>query len=215
MKRKLKIFITDDFDVVILGLKAILTNLGHEVVGSSKTGQGLIDWLESNSCDIVLLDLGLPDIQGVEILKKYIGVENAPKFLILSDSYDVKQIQETIVAGAAGYITKSESGFELEEAIEKVSLGRRYYTDCVIDAIISKQLEEETFVSLNKILSPEQARALELLSQNMETEDIAKEMKISNSSLRTHFSRMMEKLDIKNKVGLVVLAVKHNFKTKK
>lgn len=211
MNRRMKVFITDDFDIVIEGLKALITNLGHEVVGYSKTGQGLIDWLDQNSCDVVLLDLSLPDINGIDILKRFIGSDIVPKFLIVSDSYDVKQIQETIVGGASGFITKAKSGFELEEALEKISKGKRYYTDCVIDAIISKQLEQETLVTLNSLLSPDQARALDLLSRNMNTQDICKEMNISNSSLRTHFARIMEKLGIKNKVGLVVLAIKHKF----
>lgn len=211
MNRRMKVFITDDFDIVIEGLKALITNLGHEVVGYSKTGQGLIDWLDHNSCDVVLLDLSLPDINGVDVLKRFIGSDIAPKFLIVSDSYDVKQIQETIVGGASGFITKAKSGFELDEALDKISKGKRYYTDCVIDAIISRQLEQESLVTLNSLLSPDQARALELLSKNMNTEDICNEMQISNSSLRTHFARIMEKLGIKNKVGLVVLAVKHKF----
>ncbi|WP_299623167.1 response regulator transcription factor [uncultured Tenacibaculum sp.] len=207
----MKIFITDDHGLIIDGIEAILKTSVHQVVGSAKTGAELIQWLDFNECDVVILDLKLPDMSGVEVLKQVFGKENAPKFLIVSGSYDIKQIQETILLGASGYISKVSLSKELDEALLKLSQGRRFYSDCVIDAIISRQLEEDSMVTLKSMLSPREAQALQMLTDNMETCDICDEMRITKSSFNTLISRMTKKLRVKKKIGLVVLAIKHKF----
>ncbi len=207
----MKIFITDDHGLIIDGIEAILKISVHQVVGSAKTGAELIQWLDFNECDVVILDLKLPDMSGVEVLKQVFGKENAPKFLIVSGSYDIKQIQETILLGASGYISKVSLSKELDEALLKLSQGRRFYSDCVIDAIISRQLEEDSMVTLKSMLSPREAQALQMLTDNMETCDICDEMRITKSSFNTLISRMTKKLRVKKKIGLVVLAIKHKF----
>ncbi|WP_299835335.1 response regulator transcription factor [uncultured Tenacibaculum sp.] len=207
----MKIFITDDHGLIIDGIEAILKTSVHQVVGSAKTGAELVQWLDFNECDVVILDLKLPDMSGVEVLKQVFGKENAPKFLIVSGSYDIKQIQETILLGASGYISKVSLSKELDEALLKLSQGRRFYSDCVIDAIISRQLEEDSMVTLKSMLSPREAQALQMLTDNMETCDICDEMRITKSSFNTLISRMTKKLRVKKKIGLVVLAIKHKF----
>lgn len=207
----MKIFITDDHGLIIDGIEAILKTSVHQVVGSAKTGAELIQWLDFNECDVVILDLKLPDMSGVEVLKQVFGKENAPKFLIVSGSYDIKQIQETILLGASGYISKVSLSKELDEALLKLNQGRRFYSDCVIDAIISRQLEEDSMVTLKSMLSPREAQALQMLTDNMETCDICDEMRITKSSFNTLISRMTKKLRVKKKIGLVVLAIKHKF----
>ncbi|WP_299710152.1 response regulator transcription factor [uncultured Tenacibaculum sp.] len=207
----MKIFITDDHGLIIDGIEAILKTSVHQVVGSAKTGAELVQWLDFNECDVVILDLKLPDISGVEVLKQVFGKENAPKFLIVSGSYDIKQIQETILLGASGYVSKVSLSKELDEALLKLSQGRRFYSDCVIDAIISRQLEEDSVVTLKSMLSPREAQALQMLTDNMETCDICDEMRITKSSFNTLISRMTKKLRVKKKIGLVVLAIKHKF----
>ncbi|WP_299682436.1 response regulator transcription factor [uncultured Tenacibaculum sp.] len=207
----MKVFIADDHELIIDGIKAILKTSVHQVVGSANTGAELIQWLDVNECDVVILDLKLPDMNGIEVLKAFFGKENAPKFLIVSGSYDVKQIQETILLGALGYVSKVELSKELEEALFKIDQGKRFYTDCVIDVIISKQLEQDSLVTLQSMLSHREAQALQMLSENMETCDICDEMRITKSSFNTLISRMTKKLKVKKKIGLVVLAIKHKF----
>lgn len=207
----MKVFITDDHELIIDGIKAILKTSVHQVVGSAKTGTELIQWLDSNECDVVILDLKLPDMNGIEVLKKVFGKPNAPKFLIVSGSYDIKQIQETILLGASGYVSKIELSTELEEALFKLSQGKRFYTDSVIDTIISRQLEQDSLITLKSILSPREAEALQMLADNVGTCDICDELQITTSSFNALISRMTKKLNVKKKIGLVVLAVKHKF----
>ncbi|SNR14546.1 response regulator [Tenacibaculum jejuense] len=207
----MKVFITDDHELIIDGIQAVLKTSVHQVVGSAKTGSELLHWLDHNECDVVILDLKLPDMSGLEVLKKVFGRENAPKFLIVSGSYDAKQIQETILLGASGYLSKVELSKELDEALLKLSQGKRFYTDSVIDVIISRQLEQDNLITLQSILSPREAQALQMLTDNMETCDICDEMRITKSSFNTLISRMTKKLKVKRKIGLVVLAIKHKF----
>lgn len=207
----MKVFIADDHELIIDGIKAVLKTSVHKVVGSAKTGAELIQWLDTNECDVVILDLKLPDMNGIEILKTFFGKENVPKFLIVSGSYDVKQIQETILLGALGYVSKVELCKELEEALHKLSQGRRFYTDSVIDIIISKQLEQDSMVTLQSVMMPREAQALQVLTENMEACDICDEMRMAKSSFNTIISRMVKGLKLKRRIGLAVLTIKHKF----
>ncbi|WP_299673316.1 response regulator transcription factor [uncultured Tenacibaculum sp.] len=207
----MKVFITDDHEIVIDGVKALLKTSSFDVVGSSKTGQGVLDWLENNDCDIVLLDMKLPDMIAVDVLKNSINLVNQPKFLITSGSTKINLVQDTIILGAYGFITKDELSQNLEEALNRIKLGKKYYSQILIDSIIARQLEQETRVSIDSILTPTESKALKLLVSNVETEDICETMNITKSSFNTLVSRMSKKLGVKKKIGLVILAIKHRF----
>ena len=207
----MKVFITDDHEIVIEGVKALLKTSSFNVIGSSKTGQGVLDWLEHNTCDIVLLDMKLPDMTAVDVLRERKAFDNNPKFLITSGSNKINLIQETILLGANGFISKLELSHNLEKALTRLKLGKKFYSQSIIDIVIERQLEQETRVSIDSILTPKESEALKLLVSNVETEDICDSMNITKSSYNTLVSRMIKKLGVKKKVGLVILAIKHRF----
>lgn len=214
MIEEMKVFVTDDHDVIFSAYESLLKSYGHCMVGASKTGQGLIDWLHKNTCDIILLDLSMPEMNGIEVLKKLFDYENVPNIIIVSGSYDVKQIQESILLGAKGFILKSEVQNVLGEALDKVQTGRKFFSDTILDEIILRQLQEDTIVSFENLLSEREAQALQLMTENLATDEICEEMEITKSSFNTLTERMRNKIGVRKNIRLVVLALKHKFSFK-
>ncbi|WP_075344144.1 response regulator transcription factor [Tenacibaculum agarivorans] len=211
----MKVFITDDHDIVIEGYRNLIKSYGFQMVGFSKTGQGLIDWLDKNTCDIVILDLSMPNLSGIEVLEKLSKKENLPKFIVVSGTYNAEQIKQSIILGILGFICKDEVHIVLRDALERVLMGRKYFSDVVMDILVSKQLYEEEIVTVESLLSTKESQTLKLMMDNLDAYEICEEMNITQGTLRKMYQRMREKLGVKKNIGLVILALKHNFKIKK
>ncbi|AUC13794.1 hypothetical protein BTO06_00910 [Tenacibaculum sp. SZ-18] len=213
----MKVFVTDDHDIVIEGYQAMFKKYGITMVGSSKTGSGFLEWINNkdNYCDVVILDLGLPDISGIEILKTLYELEGIPNILVVSGTYDVDQIQKAMVLGVLGFITKYEAAEDVIEALQKVSGGKKYYSEVVMDEILRMQLDSRKIVTLDEILSEREAEALQLMIEEKSTKEICNEMGLdSPSTFYNLTARMREKLGVKTNYKLVMLSVKHRFKMK-
>lgn len=206
----MKVFITDDHEVIIQGYKVLLKSFGFNIVGASQTGKGLLNWLKENTCDIIILDLSLPDITGIDVLKERIG-KKTPKIIVVSGTYDAEQIKQSIILGTKGFVCKNEVHLVLKEALEKVHQGRKYFSESVMDIFINKQLEEDSIVTIENILSPREIETLQLMMQNLESHEICEEMNITKGTLGKIFQRMREKLGVKKNIGLALLALKHKF----
>lgn len=213
----MKVFVTEDHGIVIEGYEAMFKTSGITMAGSSKTGSGFLKWINNkeNYCDVVILDLGLPDISGIEILKTLNELDEMPKILVVSGSYDVDQVQKAMVLGVLGFITKDEAAEVVIEALHKVSRGKKYYSEVVMDEILRMQLDSQKIVTLDEILSEREAEALQLMIEEKSTKEICNEMGLdSPSTFYNLTARMREKLGVKTNFKLVLLSVKHRFKMK-
>jgi DNA-binding NarL/FixJ family response regulator len=213
----MKVFVTEDHDIVIEGYEAMFRTSNITMVGSAKTGNGFLKWInkKENYCDVVILDLGLPDISGIEVLKQLSDLDTMPKILVVSGSYDVDQIQKAMVLGALGFITKDEAAEAIIEALQKVSRGKKYYSEIVMDEILRMQLSSQEIVTLEELLSERESEALQLMIQEKSTKEICNEMGLdSTSTFYNLTARMREKLGVKSNFKLVLLSVKHRFKMK-
>jgi len=211
----MKVFITDDHSVMFDGFRVLFKHIGFEIAGTATRGIGLLNWLEHNTCDVIILDLSMPEMSGIEVLQKLATKDNVPNVLIVSGTYDMNQVQDAILFGAKGFVLKSEIHLCAEEAIRKVSVGKHYFSEVIKDQIILKQLESESRVTIENLLSKREYEALKLLTNNLDTKEICEEMNITPSSFRTLTARMRVKLGVKKNIGLVILALKHNFFKKK
>lgn len=211
----MKIFITDDHSVIFEGFKSLSKYYGFQIVGTATKGADLLKWLEHNTCDVIVLDLRMPIMSGIEVLKILSEKENVPNILVLSAYADIAKIQEAILLGAKGFVLKTEIHNCMEEAIRKVGTGKKYFSETILDQVIIKQLETQKKVTIKDILSEKEAEALAYMTENIETKDICEEMNITKSSFYTITERMRLKLGVKKNLGLVILALKHGFKRKK
>lgn len=217
MNTKIKIHLADDHQVLIDGLLAVLNNQpNYEVVGYSLNGENLVERIARNDAHILIMDINMPEKDGIQVLRELNEKGFTCKVIILSSYDDPKLIQEVIKLGASGYLTKQCAGDHILDAINTVVLGQQYFSDVVKEKIFqlltikntssSEQSAEEIIASITD-------RELEILNyicEEMSGKEISEQLKISPNTVETHRKNLMKKINVKTTVGLVMFATKHH-----
>ncbi|CAA0245035.1 Two component transcriptional regulator, LuxR family [Tenacibaculum maritimum] len=205
----MKVYLVDDYPVVIEGYKALLKAHGIKVVGASSDGVGVVEWLSKNASDVLILDLSIPCFNGLEALKQLSEKNSHIKTIVVTSYYDVAVIQEAMALGAKGYILKEESVPCIVAAIKAVFNGKKYFSESVRDAVIDKQLEIGEQYLITDILSPKEATLMVWLLKGFTPNEISSKMHISSSAFRSYTQRIRQKLNVKDNIQLAVLAAKY------
>jgi len=205
LKTNIKIIIVDDHPMVLEGLKALLSNkIAIDIVNSFKNGKEAIDYVKNNKIDVVLLDINLQDINGVDVCKKLIEHRSKTKVIGLSTYSDASIINQMIGNGASGYLLKNVPEKELINAIKKVHKGDSYF-DKEVAAILSNPVFE------NPIDTPRITRRekeiLELISEGITTSKIAESLFISPLTVETHRANLLKKMNVTNVAQLIKVAI--------
>jgi len=206
--------IADDHQMFVDGVKAILSQIENlEVIGEANDGEALLKLIAVNPPDVVLMDMNMPALNGLETTK--IIVERYPSvkviMLTMHDSSDY--IQRLIKAGANGYVLKNTGKEELKLAIETVHAGDSYYskevTQRIMDAMNRKK-EVQTNV-MNVELTEREMDVLKLIAAEMTTNEIADKLCISSHTVETHRKNLISKLQVRNSMGLVKYAMQMGY----
>lgn len=216
MTNKIKIHLADDHQVLIDGLTNLLQTVPHfEIAGSSLNGITIYDDVVQNQADILILDISMPQKDGIEVLKEFSQKGFPCKVIILSSYDDLKIIKEVMKLGAKGYLTKKCAGENIIEAIEAVCQDQEYYCDAVREKIFSMfsqnnpKLSKDIYAQ-NPILSPREIEIVTLICLEYSGKEISEQLFISINTVETHRKNIMKKLLIKNTIGLVKYALKNN-----
>jgi len=217
MKNKIRVHIADDHKILIEGIIAVInTDESIEVEGYSLTGKQVIEWIESNSADILILDINMPEYDGIEVLKFFKQKKITQKVIILSSYDDVKLVQEMINLGANGFLSKNSAGLHIIEAINAVYHGEQYFSDTIKNNLIklytgknitSGKRPESTILN---ILTPRELEVLKLITDEYSSPEIAGILNISQSTVDTYRKSLLKKTNVKNSIGLAMYAVKNN-----
>jgi DNA-binding NarL/FixJ family response regulator len=205
---KLKILIVDDHQILIDGIEAMLQDVDNfEVVGKLLDGKLALAFLAHNQVDILLTDLYMPKMTGIELTQKVKKDFPDVKVLALSVSYDVSIVHDLMDAGISGFILKTIGRGELIEAINEVSKGNVYFSREVSNEILRSlanrnDSEEETYR-----LTDREIEILKLIAQEFSNADIAKLLYISERTVETHRKNIYRKTNTKTIVGLIKYAV--------
>jgi len=204
--------IADDHQMFIDGIKSILKNEKEiTIIGEALNGKLLINQFDTVRPDIVLMDINMPDMDGVEATKLISTKFPSIKVIILSMHSSREFVAGLIEAGASGYILKNTGRKELVEAIQSVSEGKSYYSAAVTDVIM------DSFKNpVRKIENPElpqltdrEKEVLKLIAREFSTKQIAEELFISTNTVETHRKNIMGKINARNMAGLVKYALQH------
>jgi len=217
MENKIKIHLADDHQVLIDGMLAVLkTNPDFEVVGFSLNGENLVERVAKNQADILVMDINMPEKDGIQVLREFNEKGFTCKVIILSSYDDAKLIKEVIKLGASGYLTKQCAGQNIIDAISTVAYGEQYFSSTIKDKIFNmytnNAMNQQT-ISVEDTISSITARELEILNligQEKSGKDISEELDISVNTVETHRKNLMKKLNVKSSIGLVLFATKHN-----
>lgn len=212
MNTCIDIYIVDDHKIVRDGLRAMLMGVPDiKIIGESSKGTDFIKSLENNQPHIVILDIGLPDISGLEIAK--ILKEKFPdvKIIILTANTDEESIIGAVKNGAAGFLSKDASKEEFLEAIRIVNEGIQYFSEAISKIIYSGYINtiRQEHDSDIKPLSIREIEVIKLITDGLSYKDIAEKLFISSRTVETHRNNILEKLELKNNVELVKYAIKH------
>lgn len=205
----IKIILADDHEILRHGLsKSLEQESDIKVIGQASDGHSAVDLVRELQPDVIIMDIGMPDLNGVEATRKI--TKNHPKVKVigLSMHSSDKYVREMFKAGASGYLLKNCPFEELTEAIRTVAGGKTYISPAIGDMIVkeyaSKPDEEKSVFS---ILSEREREVLQLLAEGKTTKQIAKRLHISPKTVEAHRLRIMERLDIDNVAQLTKYAI--------
>ena len=207
MTQKIKVILVDDHEMVRLGLKSFL-NLQPdvEVVGEAGNGLDGINLALELKPDVVVMDLVMPEMSGVEATLKLLEEWKEAKILVLTSYLDNEKIYPVIEAGAKGYMLKTSSAAEILNAIQKVARG-----ELAIETEVDKKIKAHDMqTELHEDLTARERDILRLLAKGYDNQTIADELFISLKTVKTHVSNILAKLEVDDRTQAVVYAFKHH-----
>ncbi len=201
----ISVLIVDDHPMVIEGLKTLLSDDDRVVVQTHFTnGKDTLEFLEHEKVDVVLLDVNLPDINGVEMVKFILEKRATVQILGLSTYSEPSIINQMIKNGVKGYLLKNATSDELVKAITKVYQGD-FYFGSEVQKILADSVTQET-IDIPK-LTRRETHILRLIAEGKTTNTIAEELFISPLTVETHRRNLMQKMEVSNAASLIKVAV--------
>ena len=208
----IKIVIADDHDLIREGLKRII---GFEkdisIAGEAENGEDALQIIKLKKPDIVLLDMNMPLMNGIEVLKKAKSEAFTAKFIMLTVENDRKTIHECIDIGADGYVLKDSAGEEIIDAIKTVYNGEKFIDRSLVSLLFSAIKSKSTKVS--NILDALSRRELEVLlkiSEGLSNKEIGKELFLSEKTVKNYATNLFRKINAKDRVHATIIAIENN-----
>ena len=206
----IRVYLIDDHALVRTGMKMILAGeLDIEVVGDAESGELALPQIRKLKPDVVLCDLHLPGLSGLEITERITHSDLAAKVIIVSVLEDGPLPKRLIEAGACGYLGKAGDANELLRAVRDVARGKRYLGSNVAQNMALSNVAGNSNASPFDELSPRELEVAMLLSQGLRQEDIAKRLSLSAKTVNTHKTRLFQKVGIQDSISLARLAAQY------
>jgi DNA-binding NarL/FixJ family response regulator len=213
---KLRILIADDHEVVRRGLCALLqSHEGWEICGDAKDGREAVEMAKQLKPDVVILDVGMPNLNGLAATRQLLQNNPQQKVIVLTITDSDQVIREALDAGARGFVLKSDAARDLVSAVEALQRNRMFFTPRVNDMVLAGFLDKGYTGSRNEApklptLTPREREVIQLLAEGKSSKEVASLLNLSTKTAETHRSNIMRKLDIHSIRDLVVYAVKND-----
>jgi len=203
-----RVVLVDDHRMVREALREVLTRVPDiEVVGEAGSGQEALDAAARCQPDVLVLDISLPDINGIEVATRLRDGGQAVKVVALSQFADKRFVTAMLRAGALGYVTKSAAGTELVLAIRAVAAGHGYFSPEIAGAL-ALDMREGTPEGHAERLAPRERQVLQLIAEGVRTTAIAEQLNVSASTVEVHRRNIMRKLGLRTIADLTRYAVR-------
>ena len=208
------LIIVDDHPLLRDGLKSIIDrDTRFEVVGEAGSYAGAINLINKNKPNLAVVDISLPDRNGIELASAILEISPDTGILMVSAHSKISYITEAFKAGAKGYISKDSASTKLLEGLEAIALGEHYMDGSISFKVLKKLTnsldDEENFTDNSyKTLTSREQEVMRLLAEGLSNKQIAKKLFISPKTVENHRSNIMKKLDLKGIVELVHYAAK-------
>ena len=209
MKRT-RVLLADDHQMFLDGLKSMLEE-EFEIVGTAENGRMLIEEVEKHRPDIVVTDISMPELNGIEATLQIKKIDPDIKVVLLTMHGDVTYATRGFDAGASGYVMKQAATQELVSAIKEAMRGRTFVTPMIAGELI-RSFREEGDIRPDDVrarLTPRQREVLQLLAEGSSTKEVADKLNISARTVEFHKYKMMQELNLNTSAELIHYAIKH------
>ncbi|MGB3467652.1 MAG: response regulator transcription factor [Cyclobacteriaceae bacterium] len=206
----LRVLLVDDHEIIRDAIRAYFAeNDNIELTAEAANGKLALECLDKEEFDLVLTDINMPEMDGLELMKEISTRFPGQKVLVLSMFSENIQIKQMIELGANGYVLKNVAKQELFDAIEQIMSGKDYFSKEVYDVLIRSMAKRtpKKRLSLEAVLSEREKEILVLITQEMTNQEIADNLFISIRTVETHKRNLLEKTGCKNVAGLVMYAI--------
>lgn len=207
----IRVFLVDDHQLVRIGMRTLLNEMqGINVVGDSGDGRSALESIAISVPNIVLMDISMPELNGLEATTRITKEFPQSRVIILSMHTSEEYVLQALRAGAAGYLVKNAAPEELERAIRVVARGETYLSPAISRHVVEELLSgSKKGTSPIDALTPRQREILQLIAEGKATKQIAATLDVSIKTIESHRAQLMERLDIRDVAGLVRFAIRH------
>jgi DNA-binding NarL/FixJ family response regulator len=210
--KQITVMLAEDHAIVRQGLSALLNSDGHfTVVGEARTGREAVDMAKALRPDIILMDIAMPVLNGLEATRQILAGNPAAKVIILSAHSDDAYIERTREAGVAGFLEKQTSAEILTKAIREVARGNVFYSPSIAKRMqgdLNKPRDRDGLVKSNGArLTSRESEVLQLVAEGSANKQVAAELDISIKTVEKHRQHLMDKLNIHDTAGLTRYAI--------
>ncbi|MDI6741071.1 MAG: response regulator transcription factor [Candidatus Edwardsbacteria bacterium] len=212
----LRIVLAEDHKIVREGLRTLLEKQpGFKVVAEAADGATAVRLVQQHSPDLVIMDITMPGLNGIEATRRMIAKNRQLKVIALSMHADQRFVVQILKSGAAGYLLKDSAFDELANAIRAVMNNRTYLSPQIADLVIRNYVlpGQDRDASAFTVLTAKEREVLQLLAEGRTTKEIASEMQVSVKTVETHRKQIMDKLDLHSIAELTKYAVREGLTT--
>lgn len=210
----INVMITDDHSMIREGLKQLLELEGEfKVIAEAADGIECINKLETVRPDVLLLDINMPNMNGLEVLQKMKEMKIKMKVLILTIHSEVEYLLKAVDIGVSGYILKDSESAELKKAITTVVNGENYIQSSLIPLLNAKMIDRDSDTIKIESLTKRELEVLKNLSYGMYNKEIAEKLDISERTVKNHISNIFKKLEVTDRTQAAVFAIRNNLIT--
>ena len=210
--KKLRILLADDHGVVRKGLRFLLESEPDlEVVGEAADGRQAVDMAEKLHPDIVVMDIAMPWLNGIDATGQIVKQQPAVGVIMLSMHSDEEYLVRTLTAGAKGYLLKDSAETDLVQAVHSVSDGKPFFSPAIAKTLLEdyvRRLQQRGLTDSYDLLSDREKEVLQLLAEGKTNKDVASLLNLSTHTVETHRTHIMQKLNLHNTAEIVLYAVR-------
>lgn len=206
----ISVFLVDDHELVRTGIRRILEDVrGLRVVGEAVSGEQAVQWCRDNHSDVILMDMNMPGIGGLEATKKILRFNPETKIIVLTVQTETPFPLKVMQAGASGYLTKCSAPDEMIQAIRAVNAGQRYISPEIAQQIALSQVSTPATENPFKALSDREMQITMMITKGNKVQDIAERLNLSPKTVNSYRYRLFEKLNISGDVELTRMAIRY------
>jgi len=207
----MRVLLADDHSIVRRGLRGLLEAAGQSVVAEASDGLEALNLCEEHRPDLVILDIGMPKLSGIEVAARSQKLRHPPGVIILSVHGDESYIMRALAAGARAYLLKSATDEDLIPAVRAVAAGKPFFSPAVTAVLVEdyvRRLEQRGLTDSYYLLTDREKEVLQLLAEGRSNKEVATLLDLGLSTVETHRANLMQKLNLHNTAEIVLYAVR-------